>query len=233
MVQARLESLRKALHRAADALDREPNDLATRAAWSRASANYYLGLHPEDVKWRRTDSSDDMPTVEEIRARAAVADKANRAIPRVGRTDPRPDGHDLLAAQLGWAEETLGEVYTDRFRAAEAAVKAGDIDGLEYCVRFLEADPWCFGSGYVKEALIPAIARFQLDDETRRRLGQAILTVVDDPRPRREITSFGRLAGLVGSADLQAQLQRRLADPEPQVRYNADKVLQTSGLARR
>jgi hypothetical protein len=219
------------MHEAEDALDRHPNDLATRAAWSRASANYYLGLHPQDAKWRRTDGAGEMPSVEEIRERAAVADKANRAIPTMGRIDPRPEQQDLWAAQLGWAEETLGEVYTDRFRAAEAAVKVGDIAGLEYCVRFLEADPWCFGSGYAKEALIVAIVRFQLDDETRERLQRAILTVVDDPRARREITSFGRLAEVVGSADLRAQLQRRLADPEPQVRYNADKVLKRSGLA--
>jgi hypothetical protein len=41
-------------------------------------------------------------------------------------------------------------VFTPAFDVALAAVRAGDRSSLEYGVRFLEADPWCYGSGYAK-----------------------------------------------------------------------------------
>lgn len=225
----RPEALREAMHQANDAMNRDPNDLAKREAARTASADYYLALHPEDIKWRRREAADELPSVEEIRDRAAVADRANRAIRLWGRIDPRPEHHDTWAAQLAWFEEMLGQVFTDRFNAAETAVKAGDRSGLEYCVRFLEADPWCFGSGYAKEGLIPAIVRFDLDDDTRERLARAVLTVVDDVRPRREIRRYGTLAKAVASADLRTKLERRTAALDRQVRYNANKVLEAFG----
>ena len=217
------------MREARDALDRDPNNPAKRVAWSEASADYYLGLHPEDAGWRRTDPADGIPSVEEIRTRSEVADRAHRAIPHLGRIDPRPGHHDAWSAQLGWAHETWREVFTDRFSAAESAVKAGDESGLEYCIRFLEADPWCFGSGYAKARLIPAIRKFDLDGPTRERLRRVVLAVVDDTRRRREIPRYGQLARAVDSPDLRVQLEHRTAAIDPQVRYNANTVLMILG----
>ncbi len=226
---SKIHRLRDAMHRASESLDRDPGDSVLRAAWSKASADYYLALHPDDARWRRTEPSDDIPSVEEIRERSLVADAAHKAIPSWGRIDPRPGHRDAWSAQLAWALETWGEVFTDRFRAAEAAIKAGDRDGLEYCVRFLEADPWCHGSGYVKEGLIPAITKLELDGPTRGRLARVVLTVVDDTRPRREIRRYGNLARSVASTDLRAQLEGRLTHVDRQVRYNATRVLEALG----
>ena len=214
--------MRDALH----ALDRDPGNPARRAAWTKASVDYYLALHPADAKWRRIDPVDEIPSVEAIRERSEVADRANKAIPSWGRIDPRPGRRETWSAQLAWAEETWSEVFTDRFRAAEGALKAGDRAGLEYCVRFLEADPWCLGSGYTKGRLIPAIVQFELHEAMRERIRRVILAVVDDTRRRREIRRYGQLARAVDSADLRTQLEHRTADAQPQVRYNANNVLE-------
>jgi len=216
---AQLERLRSAMR--ASLID--PN--GSRAAWIRASADCYLALHPDEAKWRRTHAEDAIPSVDEIRDRAVVADRANRAIPPRGRVDSRPGRRDEWSAQVGWAEETLGEGLTDGFRAALAAVRAGDRSGLEYCLRFLEADPWCYGTGYAKAKIIPAIVQFELDEPTRERLARVVLRVVDDPRPRGEIKRYGTLGSAVALADLRARIEQRTAAADPQIRFNVRHVL--------
>lgn len=204
-------------------LHRDPK--ATRAAWIKASADYYIALHPDEAKWR-PGVEEAMPSIDEIRDRAAVADRAHKAVPRGGRIDADPERHDAWSAQLGWAEETLRAVFTDGFRAAVAALKEGDQSGLEYCVRFLEADPWCFRSGYTKARLIPAITRFELDESIRQRLARVVIAVVDDPRRRQEIREYGKLARAVTTAELIAQLEQRASAADPQVRFNTRQVLE-------
>ena len=197
----------------------------TREAWIRASADYYVALHPDEAKWRLTGVAERIPPVDEIRDRAAIADRANKAIPRAGRIDPDPERHDEWSARLGWFDETWQTVFTDGFFAAAAALKAGDRSGLEHGIRFLEADPWCFRSGYWKARLIPKIVQLELDESMRQRLRLVVLAVVDDPRRRREIGRYGTLARAVATADLRAQLEQRAIAADPQVRFNAHQVL--------
>ena len=206
------------------ALHRDPSR-ATREAWDKASADYYVALHPDEVKWRLAAVEEGIPSTDELRRRAAVADRAHKAIPKGGRLDPDPGLHDEWSANLGWAWETWRAVFTDGFLAALAALKAGDPTGLDHCVRLLEADPWCFRSGYVKSQLITLVARFELDKSMRQRLARVVLAVVDDRRPRREIRRYGTLAHAAASAELRTQLEQRAKADHPQVRYNARQVL--------
>lgn len=187
------------------------------------------GRSPDEARWQRRDAENGIPSVEQIRDRSAVADRAGKAVPRRGRIDPDPERRDEWSARLGWFEETWSAVFTDGFRATLAALKAGDPAGLEYAVRFLEADPWCFRSGYTKARLIPAIARFELQESMRQRLARVVLAVVDDPRRRREIRQYGTLARVAATADLRAQLVERAAATDPQIQFNARQVLERLG----
>jgi hypothetical protein len=226
MARPETEELRRGM-RAAEAALLE--GAGTRDAWTKASVDYYLALHPDEVKWRRTGAEDGIPSVEQIRPRSVVADRAGKAVPGRGRIDPDPERHDDWSAHLGWFDETWSAVFTDAFRAAVAALKAGDPGGLEYGVRFLEADPWCFRSGYFKARLIPAIARFDLDELMRRRLARVVLAVVDDPRRRREIREYGTLARAAATPGLRGQLQKRAAAANPQIQFNARRILEKLG----
>jgi hypothetical protein len=219
-----VEALRERMHAVYRNLGRDPG--VTRADWVKAGADYYVALHPEDARWRPTSTEEGIPSVDEIRDRSAAADRAHKAIPHDGRITMDKARHELWMAQVPWAEETFRGVYTDGFRRAVAAIKAGDASGLEYCVRFLEADPWCFRSGYMKAELIPAITQFELDEPMRQRLRLVVIAIVDDARRRREIGRYGTLARAVATIDLRAELEQRTMAADPQVRFNAARVLE-------
>jgi hypothetical protein len=197
----------------------------TRAEWTQASVDYYLAFHPDEATWLPSGADDEIPSVDEIRDRAAIADRAGKAVPHDGRVDPDPEHRDEWSARLAWFDVTWTAVFTDRFLAAVAALQAGDRSELEYGVRFLEADPWCFRSGYTKARLLPAIARLKLDESIRQRLARVVLAAVDDTRRRKEIRKYGSVARAVGSGELRAQLELRTVAADPQVRFNARQIL--------
>jgi hypothetical protein len=206
------------------ALDRDPSG-ATREAWHKASVDYYIALHPDDTKWRLAGVAEGIPSIHELRRRAAVADRAHKAISKTGRLDPDRDRHDEWSANVAWFYETQSAVFTDRFLAAFGALKARDRSGLEYGLWVLEADPWCFRSGYIKQDLIRFIARIDLDDLMRQRVADIVLAVLDDRRPRRGIRRYRTLAWAADSAELREQLEQRASASDPQVRFNARQVL--------
>ena len=53
-------------------------------------------------------------------------------------------------------------VYPEGFSENYQRMKAGDSAGLASAVKFLEADPWFFRSGYIKAELIRSITRMEL-----------------------------------------------------------------------
>jgi len=67
------------------------------------------------------------------------------------------------SAAAGWFHEMFWAMYPPAFWRSLDAVKSGDRAGLEPILRFLEADPWCFRSGYVKADLIRAVIRLDFD----------------------------------------------------------------------
>jgi hypothetical protein len=191
--------------RAAEKAIGGPGANEAHAEWLRRGLAYYLALHPEERAWL-PGPPDALPSVAEIRARADVYHRAHQAIPGWGRIDPRPGRHAEWSARLAWATEAAGGIYTTRFDACLTNLQAGRSDDLEYAIRFLEADPWCFGSGYVKSRLIRALLQLALDAETCRRLRGALLTAVDDDHNRREYREYVRLARRIADAELTTAL---------------------------
>jgi O-succinylbenzoic acid--CoA ligase len=202
-------------------------EVADRAAWQKAAVDSHLTLVPTDAAWRLDPDAPALRSVEEIRSRAAMFEEAGRAVPERIPVDQDPDGRHTAehSAASGWSAEMYNAMYPPSFLEAIAAVKAGDRSSLEAVLRFLEADPWCFGSGYVKADVIPPICRFQLDDAEVVRLRSVVLAFVDCPKPRRELRSYVNLARRVANPDLRSSLQERLQSADPFVRYNAQAVL--------
>jgi hypothetical protein len=112
---------------------------------------------------------------------------------------------------VGWFNEMFAAMYPASFWDAMRLVGKGEEAGVEYLLRFLEADPWCFRSGYSKADAIRLLKRGPLSPEARERLAAVVLKVVHDPRHRREFRSYGVLARAVASADLE-QAQRSVVD---------------------
>jgi hypothetical protein len=100
-------------------------------------------------------------------------------------------------------------LYSDLAQAI-ARFREGDEEATGYLVTFLEADPWCFRSGYMKGRLYELLRRGALDDGLQRRLRAVALALVDSGY-RREFRSACRLARYVADAELIAELRRRLS----------------------
>src|SRR5207248_281252 len=129
-------------------------------------------------------------------------------------------------ARAAWsaAATDFGEALHLLYDDVEDAIRRsrqGELEAREYLVTFLEADPWCFRSGYLKGRLYELIKTFQLDDRLRERLCGVLLKAVDAGM-RTEFRSACRLARPVGEADLVDDLRRRLTgSPDPGTRRRA------------
>ena len=73
-----------------------------------------------------------------------------------------------------------------------AAVAQGDPDAVGEALLFLESDPYCFRSGYIKKKLCHALKKAPLDREKRSRIRAFVLHAVCIQRP----VSFKDVAAL-------------------------------------
>ena len=197
------------------------------AAWQRDGTARHLTLVPEDEVWRADPKAPALRTIEEIRVRAAKLEEARLAIPARIPIQQDPDYHHHAEHSMAaaWFHEMRTAMYPPAFRQAIVAVKAGARSGLEAVLRFLEADPWCFQSGYVKADVIPPILRLPLEETERARLRAVVLNFVDCPKRRRELRCYGNLARAIDNPELHEALVQRLGSADPFVRYNARAIV--------
>jgi len=95
---------------------------------------------------------------------------------------------------------------------------------VEMAIRFLEADPWFFRSGYIKEDLIRYLSRAEFREDQLSRLRQVILTHIQGPDAR-EFRSYCRLARVVNDPGFLQQVSTLAASPVPSVSRHAQWVL--------
>lgn len=103
-------------------------------------------------------------------------------------------------------------------------LKQRDINGLESGIAFLEADPYFFRSGYIKEWISTFVRRLPLDDSQQRRLRRVVLHIVET-RDGREFRYFCRLARRVADDKLRQALQNLLQHEDRDVRRRATWML--------
>jgi hypothetical protein len=136
-----------------------------------------------------------------------------------GRFDP--------AGRAAWQERVaqdhpeVNAVYPPGFWKGYAQFCAGDASKLEIAVAFLEADPYVFGSGCVKEDFIHALKHMDLPPSALQRLQRVVLSVVDT-RDGREFRDYCRLARRVNSPALREQLRQRLTRARPSAQSVTD-----------
>lgn len=96
--------------------------------------------------------------------------------------------------------------------------------GLPITIEFLEADPWFFRTGYVKEKLIRYLLRFHLSERDAARLRKVVLAAVDQ-RYRREFREYCRLARKVDVPELRQQLRERLVQGNSDIKRRTQWML--------
>ena len=84
-------------------------------------------------------------------------------------------------------------------------LRAGDVTGIEMAIRFLEANPWFFRSGYYKTDILKLLRKHPLSDEQCARMRKLILERVRD-RPVREMRAYARFAPKVSTPQFVAEI---------------------------
>ncbi len=88
-------------------------------------------------------------------------------------------------------------------------LKAQDTEAIEMAVRFLEADPWFFRSGYIKAELLGRLRTAPLNDDQLERLRRIVLDRIDGPG-RREFRRYARFARRLDTPDFRAAVSDRV-----------------------
>jgi hypothetical protein len=103
-------------------------------------------------------------------------------------------------------------------------LRAGDPDAIEMAVRFIEANPWYFRSGYHKADVLKLLKKLPLSDDQCARLRQAILERVRG-RPLREMRAYGRLALKISSPEFEMELANIAKNANRQAARHAQLIL--------
>ncbi len=150
-----------------------------------------------------------------ILERAAALEQARAAVHEAFANARSRDDEPWRKAtvRLRAAQRAL---YSDDFLAEVAQLQAGETGAVETALTFLEADPWCFRSGYVKADLMRFLVRASLTPTQRQRVEQVLVQVVD-AGDRREFGRACQLARRHGTDTLRVDLKLRLRASDPGV----------------
>lgn len=116
-------------------------------------------------------------------------------------------------------------MYPVEFFELLREIPNGSDQAIDEAIIFLEADPWCFRSGYVKAAIVRRLGSRAIGADNQRRLRSVIMQVID-AGDRREFRWYARLARRLDSAELREALIQRLTSAEPGVRRRAFWILE-------
>jgi hypothetical protein len=105
-------------------------------------------------------------------------------------------------------------LYSDDFWKDVERAKEADPAAIDRVLVFLEADPWCFRSGYAKEALLRCVRHVALTPEQTARARAIVLHAVE-VGDRREFREISRLAKKVADPDLRSALLDLLRSDDP------------------
>lgn len=115
----------------------------------------------------------------------------------------RTKAFSVALARLNAALEAL---YSPELWSAVANLSAGDATGTPTCLAFLEADPWCFRSGYVKETIIRHLRHVDLSPQERERVIEILVFAVKSG-PRREFREYCRTARALSDGEFEQRLE--------------------------
>jgi hypothetical protein len=191
----------------------------------------------------RLNERDGVEMVDETRV---AFEREKAAAAREGRkVDPRFAGWVAWERATARFHEALDAMYPSATTQALESLRNGEIAAAEWATVFLEADPRCFRSGYVKERILRYLSRIagDLSPDIKSRLVEVIVAAVDDlwrpvpwgpnpwrtttPPQRREFKWYCRLARNLAAPELRTALESRTRSSDAVVADRARRVLGT------
>ena len=138
---------------------------------------------------------------------------ANARVHETAAERDRPGGMERWHAALHDLDQAMRLLYPPSFSDDVVRLRKGDLAAVETAIRFLEADPYAFGTGYAKEDILRRLRRLDLSPKQRSRLVSVILRRVDQG-DRREFRQYCLLAPAVIDDTLRSGLHHRLRSGE-------------------
>ena len=105
-------------------------------------------------------------------------------------------------------------------------LKDGDSEAVEMAIRYLEANPWCFRSGYVKEELLEDLKKVELTDEQQERLRDVIMQRIEHGSGR-EFRRYCQLARKLINEDFLFRVRQAMDSEVADVSRRAGWVMST------
>lgn len=159
--------------------------------------------------------SDARHEADRIRAAADLVVETHRGvIEAAGKRDEGREALDRWHEAARKFHEAVRLLYSEDFEATVERLRTGDLTAVEPAIGFLEADPWCFRSGYAKETILRFLPRATPTEEQAERLRVVVLRAVD-VGDRREFRGYSRLARHVVDDALRSELLGRLRSGDP------------------
>ncbi|SQD99750.1 hypothetical protein FMEAI12_5590018 [Parafrankia sp. Ea1.12] len=119
-----------------------------------------------------------------ITARAVELERLHADVHRLwARRSLSADQWDAWAREADRFDLAVRDFYS-RFDRAAKALRSGEPEEVETAVQFLEADPWCFRSGYMKAELMHRLANGPDLDAHHHRLHDVVGRRLTEPQPR-------------------------------------------------
>ena len=103
-------------------------------------------------------------------------------------------------------------------------LKRGDGQAVEMAVRYLEADPWFFRSGYIKEQLMRELRKVSLTEDQGDRLRQVIMDRIKTGGGR-EFRRYCRLAKDLSTAKFVAEVGEAMKSEDANISRRAGWVM--------
>jgi hypothetical protein len=155
------------------------------------------------------------PTVDGLRL---AADRLSDAKARLRHAAGSRRDH----AALQWL--AFDRLFTPGLIDAIERLRFADPAAVEPALVYLEADPWAFRTGYVKERIMSHLRRCPMDDGQQARLRSVLLHLVD-VGDRREYALACRLAYRAADPVFMEALRERTAASDPGVARRARRML--------
>ncbi len=136
----------------------------------------------------------------------------------------RPHGPEHHAACDEFHKAYDSMAFPGGLSAGLKRLKNSDPEAVELALQFLQADPYFFGSGYIKENILRQFKRFPLTKDQHLRLAALIVRSIDGGG-RREFRGYSRLARKIHPESLLEAVNTRLPSSNPEVVLRAKAVL--------
>lgn len=144
------------------------------------------------------------------------------------------DGHQAWSAAATRGKEAVRAMESPDLLALVQNIHRNDPTAIEAAIVYLEVDPWCFRSGYLKERILRDLSRARLGESDKVRVRAALVAaLLKGPRARPEFSAMRRLARHVRSPEFEAALESLHADVLPHQRAAVESLLRAVRSSRR